>query len=60
MEDADMKEMTGLGHEDPLKVLTPEAIKHATVIVTTIPIVLLYPLLQKYFVKGIMIGAVKG
>jgi len=55
-----MKEMTGLGHEDPLKVLTPEAIKHATVIVTTIPIVLLYPLLQKYFVKGIMIGAVKG
>lgn len=39
---------------------TPETIKMATIIVTTLPIVFVYPLLQKYFVKGIMIGAVKG
>ena len=37
-----------------------ESAKLAMVIVATGPILLLYPLLQKYFVKGIIIGAVKG
>lgn len=40
--------------------LTPEAIKNATLLVTTIPIVMIYPFAQKYFVKGIMVGAIKG
>lgn len=36
------------------------AIQNATIVVSTVPIVLIYPFIQKYFVKGIMIGAVKG
>ncbi len=37
-----------------------ESLKFATIIVSTLPILLLYPFLQKYFVKGVMIGSVKG
>ena len=37
-----------------------ETIKMAVTVVTIGPIVLLYPLIQKYFVKGIIVGAVKG
>lgn len=37
-----------------------EAIKYATIMLTTIPVMCIYPFVQKYFVKGVMIGAVKG
>lgn len=40
--------------------ITPRTVKMATMMVTAMPIVAIYPFLQKYFVKGIMIGAVKG
>lgn len=40
--------------------VTSNSIKFATMVVTTLPIVVVYPFLQKYFVKGIMLGAVKG
>lgn len=39
---------------------SPESLKMATIIVSTIPIVCIYPFFQKYFIKGVMIGAVKG
>ena len=38
---------------------SPEAIRMATLAITTIPIVIVYPFFQKYFVQGVMIGAVK-
>lgn len=38
----------------------PESIKAAMLLVATLPILCVYPFLQKYFVKGIMVGAVKG
>ena len=37
-----------------------ETIKYATIVVSTVPILVIYPFLQKYFTKGVMIGAVKG
>ncbi|WJH35785.1 carbohydrate ABC transporter permease [Paenibacillus sp. CC-CFT747] len=37
-----------------------ETIKYATIMVASVPILVLYPFVQKYFVKGVMIGAVKG
>lgn len=37
-----------------------QSIKMATVIVVALPIMLIYPFLQKYFVKGVMLGSVKG
>ena len=39
--------------------VSPETIQMATLVITTVPIVCIYPFLQRYFVKGIMIGAVK-
>ena len=41
------------------QVLQKEIIKYATIIVVTVPILALYPFLQKYFVKGVMIGSLK-
>lgn len=40
--------------------LSPETIKMATTIVAVLPVMMVYPFLQKYFVKGVMMGAVKG
>lgn len=39
---------------------TADAIKYATIIVSTLPILCLYPFLQQYFTKGVMVGSVKG
>ena len=36
-----------------------EGIKAATIMVATVPILLLYPWLQRYFIRGVMIGAIK-
>ncbi|MDF2922186.1 MAG: sugar transporter permease [Paenibacillaceae bacterium] len=42
------------------KAAVGETIKYATIVVATLPILCVYPFLQKYFVKGVLIGAVKG
>jgi len=39
--------------------VTPAAIKMATLMVVTLPILFIYPFLQKYFIKGVLLGAVK-
>lgn len=39
---------------------TSETVKAATIIVSVLPILLFYPFVQRYFIKGVMLGAVKG
>lgn len=40
--------------------VSPEGVRAATVIASTLPILFVYPKLQKYFIKGVLIGSVKG
>ena len=37
-----------------------EMLKYGTIIISTLPLMIIYPFVQKYFVKGVMIGSVKG
>ncbi len=48
--------------DDKLEELTNvmELLKYAVIVVGSLPVLILYPFVQKYFVKGIMIGSVKG
>lgn len=45
---------------DDLMNVPAEGVRSATVIASTVPILLVYPFLQKYFIKGVLIGSVKG
>ena len=49
---------TSAGSSD--KFAISESLKYSSIIVSTLPILAIYPFLQKYFVKGILIGGVKG
>ncbi|WP_246066794.1 carbohydrate ABC transporter permease [Paenibacillus koleovorans] len=41
-------------------VVVADSLKYSTIIVSTLPILVLYPFLQKYFVKGVLLGSIKG
>ncbi len=65
-----MREILILGEVDMTKVTDASAVeklqgmsellKYSTIVVSSLPVVMLYPAIQKYLVKGVMIGAVKG
>ena len=40
--------------------LTPASLKNAVIFITMVPVMIIYPIVQKYFVKGVMLGSVKG
>ncbi|HEY8500747.1 MAG TPA: carbohydrate ABC transporter permease [Clostridia bacterium] len=52
--------LAGTGGDTGDKLAISETIRYAIIIVATLPVLFVYPFLQKYFVKGVMIGAVKG
>ncbi|WP_199563471.1 MULTISPECIES: carbohydrate ABC transporter permease [unclassified Oceanispirochaeta] len=54
------QEATGSLYATSAQLYTSKSLQMAAIIITVVPIVLLYPFLQKHFVKGIMIGSVKG
>lgn len=49
-----------MGNYETTSQTTEESVKAAVLMVTTLPIIIVYPFLQKYFVKGVTLGAVKG
>lgn len=42
------------------RTITSQALQMATIVVTVVPIIMIYPFIQKYFIQGLMSGAVKG
>ncbi|WCF09060.1 carbohydrate ABC transporter permease [Paenibacillus thiaminolyticus] len=58
---SDSGDMIKLTSESAVKMkMSVEGLKYAVLIVANLPMLVLYPFLQRYFVKGIMIGALKG
>ncbi|GHU18739.1 putative ABC transporter permease protein YtcP [Spirochaetia bacterium] len=51
---------TTKGFIEKTKVFFPESAKAAIIIISAVPILLVYPFIQKYFATGIMIGSIKG
>ena len=60
--DAFLREMEFAGQADNAGYIAnlAEGMKYAVIIVSTLPVMCLYPFVQKYFVKGVMIGSIKG
>ncbi len=54
-----MEDAANKSSDDLMNVL-PEAVRSATIVASTLPILIVYPFVQKYFIKGVMIGSVKG
>ena len=56
-----IEQMTGAITEEQAKSLAlVEVLRYAIIVFASLPVIILYPFIQKYFVKGVMIGALKG
>ena len=47
-------------YDDAIMNLPSEMLKDAMIVVTALPIICVYPFIQRYFVKGVMVGSLKG
>ena len=55
LQDSDLSNL-----DDATQMPTAQTIKNAAIVISTVPILCVYPFIQKYFVKGVMVGSVKG
>lgn len=55
-----MAKLTGGIGKFSITTVTSRSLQAATIMVATLPIVMVYPFVQKYFVKGVLVGSVKG
>ena len=53
-------QVEGLGQVVDISQLTPTGVKNAVIVLSMIPVLIVYPFVQKYFVTGVMVGSVKG
>lgn len=59
MEEQMLEELRAMGGTS-VRPLTSESVKYATIVLAILPMLIVYPFIQKYFVKGAMIGSLKG
>lgn len=56
----DTSDMTDALEANMNKLLVQESVKYCVIVVSSVPMLVLYPFLQRFFAKGVMIGAIKG
>jgi len=42
------------------QIMMAESMKYSVIVIASLPVIVMYPFVQKYFVKGVMIGSIKG
>lgn len=60
IQQAQMQTQTDVGSDAESIIIAPQTMQAASIVIATIPIMCIYPFLQKYFVKGVMVGSIKG
>ena len=58
--DLQVDEIKQASVDQGLETMSSETAIYASIVVSTVPMLILYPFVQKYFVKGVMVGAIKG
>lgn len=56
----DVSSISGTGSLDIEHTLMVESMKYGVIVIASLPMLIVYPMVQKYFIKGIMVGSVKG
>lgn len=55
-----LEEATQVDPGEQLDLTAPESVRAAGIVVLVLPVMMIYPFLQKHFVKGVLLGSIKG